>query len=106
MESSSETGRRPKVKGCLGSWKESGGSTHVVPLGHQRGVSEGAFSEHRRRLSILDWIGYLRNWNAPKRMDGPPEQKCIPLCQEIASNIKRAPQRLEGAPELGGWPGI
>ena len=43
---------RPKVKGCLGSWKGSGDLTHVVRLGHQRALQsvEGA-SDPR-----LDWV--------------------------------------------------
>ena len=54
MEGSSESGRRPNVKGCLGSWKGSGNSTHVVRLGHQRA------------FQILDSIGTSETGTHPK----------------------------------------
>ena len=101
MEASSETGMRPKVKWCLGSWKGSGDSTHVVSLRHQRAFLsiEGASDPG------LDWVDQKLE-RTQKRWPPSTEEHNIFVCQELASNTKRASERLEGAPELGGRPGI
>ena len=92
MESSLETGRRPAVKECLGSWKVSGNSTHVVRHGHQRTLQ----SVEDTSDPGLDWVA--QDWNAPKRLKGPPVQRCIPCLSRDRL------QYLEGASETEGHP--
>ena len=98
MEGSSETGRRPKVKGGLGAWKGSADLAHVVRLRHQRALQsvEGASDPG------LDWVS--QKLERTQKTGGPSSAYHI-ICQELTSNIWRAPQRLQGASALGGRPG-
>ena len=100
-----------RVKRCLKSWKGSGDSTHIVRIGYQGALqSVGGAS-----VPGLHWVP--QKLERTQKTGGPLyafmywralqyRSACRLVCQEIVSNIKRVPQRLEGATELGGWLGI
>ena len=99
MEGSSETGRRPKVKGCLGAWKGSADLAHVVRLRQQRALQSVEVASDPG----LDWIWVPQKLECTQKTGGPSSAYRV-ICQEITSNIWRAHQRLEGATETGGRP--
>ena len=102
MEASSETGMRHKVKGCLGSWKESGNSTHAVRLGYQRALqSVEGVSDPR-----LDWAS--QKLKCIQNTGGSSSAEV-----HTALFVKRSPPIVRGrlrdwgdAPELGRRSGI
>ena len=91
MEGSSETGRRSKVKGCLGSWKGAGESTHIVRLGHQRAFQ----SVEDASDPGLDWVS--QKLERTQKTGWPSRSTCLFV-------FKKSPPILRGASETGGRP--
>ena len=85
MEGSLETGRCPKVKGCLGSWKGSGDSTHVVRLGHQRALQsvEGVSDPG------VDWVP--QKLERTQKSEGPSSREVL-----TALFVERLPPIFRG----------